>query len=165
MLHLSFLNTPNIHKGLQQALWHAASNAPAPVANPLIEWILNRTLKQPLADGELAFLKDRRLTLEITDIDRRLNIGLVNNRLVCALSNIQGDVTFKGDVAGFVTLALKTQDPDTLFFNRSLSIHGDTELGLEIKNFIDRLDLAASLDRPLLHALHLLETVTQRSTN
>ncbi|MCH8531512.1 MAG: SCP2 sterol-binding domain-containing protein [Saccharospirillum sp.] len=163
MQHLPFLNSPAIHNGLQKILWKAASKAPCSLANPLIEVILNRSLKRPLANGELVFMKDRLLTLEIIDLDRSLNIELVDNRLKCELADNQGDVTFKGKVAGFVALALKTQDPDTLFFNRSLSIRGDTELGLEIKNFIDRQDLTDSLDPPLLQALHLLETVTQRS--
>ena len=108
-------------------------------------------------------MKDRLLTLEITDLARSLNIELVGNRLKCELADIQGDVTFKGKVAGFVAMTLKTQDPGTLFFNRSLSIRRDTELSLEIKYFIDRQDLKDSLDPTSLQALHLLETVTQRS--
>jgi predicted lipid carrier protein YhbT len=34
----------------------------------------------------------------------------------------------------------RQEDPDTLFFNRSLSIEGDTELGLRVKNMLDALE-------------------------
>jgi predicted lipid carrier protein YhbT len=38
-------------------------------------------------------------------------------------------------------LAQRQEDPDTLFFNRRLSMEGDTELGLVVKNAIDALEL------------------------
>jgi predicted lipid carrier protein YhbT len=40
-----------------------------------------------------------------------------------------------------VRLAKRQEDPDTLFFNRRLSMEGDTELGLIVKNALDALEL------------------------
>jgi predicted lipid carrier protein YhbT len=43
-------------------------------------------------------------------------------------------------------------DPDTLFFSRRLTIEGDTELGLLLKNRLDALEFAfsaSSVPRPL----------------
>ena len=40
-----------------------------------------------------------------------------------------------------VLIAGRKQDPDTLFFQRRLKIEGDTELGLEVKNLIDAIDI------------------------
>ena len=37
----------------------------------------------------------------------------------------------------------RQEDPDTLFFNRSLAIEGDTELGLRVKNMLDALEWPA----------------------
>ncbi|EXJ09542.1 ubiquinone anaerobic biosynthesis accessory factor UbiT [Nitrincola nitratireducens] len=37
-------------------------------------------------------------------------------------------------------MAKRTEDPDSLFFQRQLSIEGDTELGLGIKNLLDSLE-------------------------
>ncbi|HNM65287.1 MAG TPA: SCP2 sterol-binding domain-containing protein, partial [Accumulibacter sp.] len=37
-------------------------------------------------------------------------------------------------------LLARQEDPDTLFFNRELSIVGDTELGLLVKNMLDAID-------------------------
>jgi len=39
-----------------------------------------------------------------------------------------------------VLLATSNEDPDSLFFSRKLSIEGNTEDGLYIKNLIDAMD-------------------------
>jgi predicted lipid carrier protein YhbT len=45
-------------------------------------------------------------------------------------------------------LARREADPDTLFFDRKLSIEGDTELGLLLKNTLDAIDLKKALGTP-----------------
>ena len=50
------------------------------------------------------------------------------------------DVVFCGNSMAFKTLALRREDPDTLFFQRRLMIEGDTELGLGLKNLLDSID-------------------------
>ena len=35
----------------------------------------------------------------------------------------------------------RQEDPDTLFFSRRLSMEGDTELGLLVKNTLDAIEL------------------------
>jgi predicted lipid carrier protein YhbT len=37
-------------------------------------------------------------------------------------------------------LARRQEDPDTLFFSRRLSMEGDTELGLLVKNTLDAIE-------------------------
>ena len=49
------------------------------------------------------------------------------------------DVTIRARLADYLALALRREDPDTLFFSRRLVIEGDTALGLEIKNALDSL--------------------------
>jgi len=51
------------------------------------------------------------------------------------------DVCIRGDLKSFVLLAAQKEDPDTLFFQRDLVIEGDTDLGLEVKNLLDSLEL------------------------
>ena len=41
----------------------------------------------------------------------------------------------------FLRMARREEDPDTLFFSRRLSMEGDTELGLVVKNSLDALEL------------------------
>ena len=47
------------------------------------------------------------------------------------------DVTVRASLRDYVALALRHEDPDTLFFSRRLVIEGDTALGLTVKNAID----------------------------
>jgi len=49
------------------------------------------------------------------------------------------DVTVRASLADFFALALRREDPDTLFFTRRLVVEGDTELGLALKNALDAL--------------------------
>jgi predicted lipid carrier protein YhbT len=40
----------------------------------------------------------------------------------------------------YLALALREEDPDTLFFSRRLLMEGDTDLGLLVKNTLDAVD-------------------------
>jgi predicted lipid carrier protein YhbT len=60
------------------------------------------------------------------------------------------DLHFSATLSAFLQLLSRQEDPDTLFFNRELTVEGDTELGLIVKNMLDAVDwsvLAASLSR------------------
>ena len=50
------------------------------------------------------------------------------------------DLAFRANLSAFLQLAARQEDPDTLFFNRTLSIEGDTELGLIVKNMLDAME-------------------------
>lgn len=52
------------------------------------------------------------------------------------------DLAFRARLSAFLQVASRQEDPDTLFFNRELSIEGDTELGLVVKNMLDAVDLS-----------------------
>jgi len=74
------------------------------------------------------------------------------------------DVVLSGELHPFLLMLARREDPDTLFFQRRLAIEGDTALGLELKNFLDRLEwealpLPALLDRLPQQALRVFETV------
>lgn len=53
------------------------------------------------------------------------------------------DLAFRANLSAFLQVAARQEDPDTLFFNRELSIEGDTELGLIVKNMLDAVELPA----------------------
>ncbi|MEF1307042.1 SCP2 sterol-binding domain-containing protein, partial [Vibrio owensii] len=55
----------------------------------------------------------------------------------------------------------RKEDPDTLFFQRRLSIEGDTELGLEVKNLMDSVDLE-QLPKAMQVALNQLADFVQK---
>lgn len=50
------------------------------------------------------------------------------------------DLAFRANLSAFLQLVARQEDPDTLFFNRTLSIEGDTELGLIVKNMLDAVE-------------------------
>jgi predicted lipid carrier protein YhbT len=129
------------------------AKCPGPVFNRSAALYLNQKLRPYIDSGELDFLENKRWMVTVSDAPRTLCIQLEGRRLTVSSSRGQPDLEFKGPVASFITLALKEEDPDSLFFSRRLMISGDTALGLEIKNFIDRLPLEAVLNRPLLSIL------------
>lgn len=49
------------------------------------------------------------------------------------------DVTIRAGLRDYLALALRREDPDSLFFARRLVIEGDTALGLIVKNALDSL--------------------------
>ena len=51
------------------------------------------------------------------------------------------DLTISASAYDFLQLAQRREDPDTLFFSRRLSMEGDTELGLVVKNTLDALEM------------------------
>ncbi len=72
--------------------------------------------------------------------------------------------TMRGSLRDFAALALRREDPDTLFFQRRLVVEGETETGLHLKNLLDGWEydmpahLRAVLPAPVAHvtaaALH-----------
>jgi predicted lipid carrier protein YhbT len=58
------------------------------------------------------------------------------------------DVTIRAKPSDYLSLALRREDPDTLFFTRRLVMEGDTDLGLVVKNALDAVDWDA-LPAPL----------------
>ena len=50
------------------------------------------------------------------------------------------DLQFTARLSAYLQLVSRQEDPDTLFFNRSLAVEGDTDLGLRVKNMLDALE-------------------------
>ncbi|HNC50625.1 MAG TPA: SCP2 sterol-binding domain-containing protein [Accumulibacter sp.] len=55
------------------------------------------------------------------------------------------DLCLRARLSAFLQLLARQEDPDTLFFHRDLSIVGDTELGLVVKNMLDAIEWPPSL--------------------
>ncbi|WP_198263662.1 ubiquinone anaerobic biosynthesis accessory factor UbiT [sulfur-oxidizing endosymbiont of Gigantopelta aegis] len=104
------------------------------------ESILQSLLAEPVEMGDFDCLEDRWLHIHINDADLNFFLSFKDEHLILGEDIAQADVIFSGNVKEFVLLASRKEDPDTLFFQRRLTIEGDTELGLEIKNTIDGID-------------------------
>lgn len=102
---------------------------------------LGMVFREALEDGDFDFLEDRWLKVEVRDLGLCWYISYRDEQLVVADKVEQEDVSFSGECNDLVLIAARKEDPDTLFFQRRLRIEGDTELGLEVKNLMDSIDL------------------------
>ncbi len=93
--------------------------------------LLSRAALEPLAG--------RTVRLEARDTGTGVSVTL-GPRGFAAARRGSADVTIRAEVRDFLALALRREDPDTLFFTRRLVIEGDTELGLVAKNALDAID-------------------------
>lgn len=114
---------------------------PKPIQFAIASKVSNYLFKQQLIDGDLDFLEDVILRIKINDLSFDWQVSLQQNHLVFSQGNTAADTTFSGNSNEFLLLASRREDPDTLFFQRRLSIEGNTELGLQVKNLIDSIDL------------------------
>jgi O2-independent ubiquinone biosynthesis accessory factor UbiT len=122
---------------------------------------LKVVFKEALEEGDFEFLEGKWLKIEVVDLDLHWNISFRHKQLVVAEREQQPDVSFKGNLNDLVLIAGRKEDPDTLFFQRRLSIEGDTELGLEVKNLMDSVDLEA-LPKTLKICLNQLADFVQK---
>ena len=90
--------------------------------------------------GELDFWQGMGIAIEIQDLCKRWVIALEGEKLVVYPRSKSAQASISGNVKEFILLASRKEDPDTLFFQRRLSIEGDTELSLGLKNLIDSLE-------------------------
>jgi predicted lipid carrier protein YhbT len=104
---------------------------------------LHSIFREALEDGDFEFLANKWLKISITDLEVNWWISFDNKKLIMASpqQNIAEDVSFSATGDDLILIAGRKQDPDTLFFQRKLKIEGDTELGLEVKNLIDAIDI------------------------
>jgi len=133
--------------------------APFVLQQAALERVLNRVFRVPIAQGELDFLAGRTVVLEIPDFAWRWPITLRAGRIRVLRGACRPDTVIRGRAAGLVAVAAGVADPDTLFFQRRLSVVGDTELGLALKNFLDGLDPA---QLPLQFAVRAAAAFRQR---
>ncbi|WP_413698959.1 ubiquinone anaerobic biosynthesis accessory factor UbiT [Psychromonas sp. KJ10-10] len=110
------------------------------IQKKLLSELLICLFKEAIEDDELDFLEDKWLKVEVSDLGFCWYISFENNQLIIQENCPKVDVTFSGNVNDLILIAGRKEDPDTLFFQRRLSIQGDTELGLEVKNLLDNID-------------------------
>lgn len=122
----------------------------ARIGNKLPQWPhavaltagLNAVVKMKLLpDDSLALLENRSFLIDVLDTGSRAAFTY-RNGLFRPLFSVPetADLAFRANLSAFLQLAARQEDPDTLFFNRTLSIEGDTELGLIVKNMLDAVE-------------------------
>ena len=114
---------------------------------------LNKLLWENINDGELDFLENRKLCISVQDVNINYNLSLKHKKIIAHVNTIKHDLFLQANTYDFLSLAARQEDPDTLVFQRRMTIEGDTELGLELKNFIDGLDIESNKYFPVIQSL------------
>lgn len=135
------MKIPAVSRVVKPLLSFAMRNGPFVVQKTMIEKMLQQAFCEALEDGDMDFLRQRNLALDIHDVNYRITIGLHHDRLTVMPNSETADVVIRGELKEFIQLAARREDPDTLFFQRRLCLEGDTELGLGVKNLMDSVDL------------------------
>jgi len=113
---------------------------PEPIQGRATAAACNHLLKGQSNSHRLKVLDGKRLWLTIQDSDTRLQYRFDNGRLDFDSSPKKPDIHIRGELKYFLQLASRNEDADTLFFARQLSMEGNTEDGLILKNFLDALE-------------------------
>ena len=99
----------------------------------------------------LTEIEGRTFRVSVLDTGGVADFKLENGVFKPLLNSVdKPDLHFSANLSAFLQLLSRQEDPDTLFFNRQLTIEGDTELGLIVKNMLDAIDwsvLTQSLSR------------------
>ncbi len=127
-------------------LHHFLRFVPDKIHTHLISRMGGHLMKGQEITSRLDHMEGKRLQLTIKDTGNCWKFIIRNNRLVDDTKlNTVADVHISGDLKTFLLLATGNEDPDSLFFSRHLSIEGNTEDGLYIKNLIDAMDFDTSV--------------------
>ena len=115
---------------------------------------LNLALDRILPREPLEPVTGKRLLLKVTDAGLALRFTLTPRGFRPLFDARQPDLTISATTRDYLALALREEDPDTLFFSRRLLMEGETDLGLLVKNTLDAVDwdaLTARLPAALRH--------------
>ncbi len=126
---------------LPKPVGNLLSYLPAHPGSLLFVTGLNLALARNLAPDVKQMLLGKKMRLRVTDAQWAFDFEWLNDRFCACQNKDAADLTISASAYDFVLLARRQEDPDTLFFSRRLSMEGDTELGLLVKNTIDAIEL------------------------
>ena len=102
--------------------------------------VLNLAPSRLLPRDTLAPLAGKRIEIRVRDAGLTLAFTLGPRGFRPLPPRGAPDLVLTASARDFLALALREEDPDTLFFSRRLLMEGDTELGLLVKNTLDGAD-------------------------
>lgn len=126
---------------LPAALARALGRLPSYPGSCLFAAGLNLAIAPQLPNDVRAALKGKTVCILVRDAGIRIDVNWRNGRFEACRPSAVPDLAIGASAADFMLLAQRREDPDTLFFGRRLSMEGDTELGLLVKNTLDAIEL------------------------
>lgn len=98
---------------------------------------LNRWLRPRLPADTQHALSGRPVTVEVTDLGLKLKLQLGPQGFKVAGPGAPTALRIVASAATYARLLAGKDDADRLFFERLLTMEGDTEMGLVLKNALD----------------------------
>lgn len=129
--------------------------------------MFNHALRGQDVTARFEEIEGKSVLLRIDDVPCSLHFRFERER-IRPCRGTTPDVVIAGDLESFLKLASRDEDPDTLFFTRQLTIEGETETGLHVKNLLDSLeyDLDAHFDAvlpaPFAHVVKRFSHITEK---
>jgi len=118
----------------------ALRGIPDTIHSRLLSHGFNHLLKGQCFRSRLDALEGKRLWLTITDTGNTWRFQIQNGGFIADKLQSPAEIHISGKLDDFLLLATRNEDPDTLFFARRLSMEGNTEDGLYLKNMIDAME-------------------------
>ena len=131
------IHNPTFPRLLAKPLWLV----PDFVHAAFLTQALNHIVLHLVEEEELSFLIDRHLCFYVDDLNVSYYIQYDGEQFLSDHHHKEYDVKISGHLYDFLLLMSRQEDSDTLFFNRRLRIEGGTEIGLQLKNLFDAVDL------------------------
>jgi len=122
-------------------LRNALARLPRFPGSVLLATALNVVLRPQLHADTRSALRDRHLRVSVRDVALIFDFAWTGGHFAPLPGHGRPDLVITASSQDFLQLARRQVDPDMLFFNRRLSMEGDTELGLIVKNAIDAMEL------------------------
>lgn len=113
---------------------------PQELRNRTAALTLNAVFAKELQQGELDFLEGQQVRLALSDATLDVTVALINKQIHAVLDKSVPTLTVNGTIYDYLLLITGREDPDTLFFQRRLTINGNTGLGVHLKNFLAAID-------------------------
>jgi len=102
--------------------------------------LLNQVFRQEMAEGELDFLEGRTIQIDVADAGLSYRVRMSGGVFAEAGAGLS-DLSISGTVYDYLLLITGREDPDTLFFQRHLTMDGDTGLGVHLKNMLAAVEM------------------------
>jgi len=118
----------------------ALRGIPDTVHSRLLSHGFNHLLQGQCFRSRLEYLQGKRLWLTITDSGNTWRFRIQDGRFLADNLQTAPEIHISGKLDDFLLLATRSEDPDTLFFARRLSMEGNTEDGLYLKNMLDAME-------------------------
>lgn len=119
---------------------------PPPLLESMLKLLMRRMKRRhPRLFNNLAGLKPSVIVIELSDLPHRF--VLRTGRAASVLSLLSGDekkivARIRGSLESLLDMLEGRSDGDTLFFNRGLSIEGDMEIVVALRNLLDREEIS-----------------------